>query len=51
MYLSAVSFSSLGQAGKDSSVKNTVELGTNIESDYDDGGLCEEKDEDDKVWV
>ena len=57
VYLSAVSSSSPGQAGRDSSVKNTVELGTSIESDYDDGELCvvcglgEEEDEDDEVWV
>ena len=35
-------------------VKNTVELGTSIESYYDDGGLCglgEEKYEDDEVQI
>ena len=52
-----VSSSSPRQADKDSSVKNTVELDTSIESDYEDRGLCvacglgEEEDEDDEVWV
>ena len=38
-------------------MKNTIELGTSIGSDYDDGGLCvacglgEEEDEDDEVCV
>ena len=40
VYLSAVSSSSPGQAGKISLVKNTVKLGISIESDYDDEGFC-----------